>query len=86
MKQRSGEEPLQDVVLRSVLVKMVEPRNSETEADQQESIRHISNNLLRFVERVHHEKYSEALMTGESMNLCLCAVVHSIIYQMLPMP
>lgn len=65
IRRRTGEDPLQNVVVRSVLAKMLETRRDDTEASQQESLRHISNNLLLFVERVHHENYPDALISGQ---------------------
>lgn len=66
IRQRAGEDPLQNIVVQSVLAKMMDTRRDDSEGGQQDSLRHISNNLLMFVERVHHEHYPELLMSGQS--------------------
>jgi len=64
VRQQSGQDPLRNIILRSVIAKMVETRSTETEETQQASLRHISNNLHMFVERVHHENYTDSLIAG----------------------
>jgi hypothetical protein len=64
VRQQSGQDPLRNIILRSVIAKMLETRSNETEESQQAGLRHVSNNLLMFVERVHHENYPDSLIAG----------------------
>lgn len=64
VRQQSGQSPLRNIILGSVVTKMVETRGNETEESQQTGLRHISNNLHMFVERVHHENYPDTLIAG----------------------
>ena len=77
VRQQSGQDPLRNIILRSVIAKMVETRSTETEESQQTSLRHISNNLLMFVQRVHHENYPESLIAGSYRRRIYPLFVHS---------
>ncbi|KAF8311639.1 hypothetical protein DL93DRAFT_2168963 [Clavulina sp. PMI_390] len=65
---RIGEEPLQNIVIRSVLTKMFDVRTGE-EDQLQDSVRHMADNLLLFVDRVHHENYPESLLSDIAHSL-----------------
>ena len=65
-----SEEALPNEIVRTVLEKMFDIREGESEQELIASVGPITRNLAEFVERVHHAKFSSRLLHGNLILIC----------------